>query len=96
MVVTSRPSARNAGTRQLWTGLPSSQTVHAPQSPASQPFFTPNHPRSRDKGAQALAGSRLSVENLSVDFVAHGDFLSGELLADLFREVVGKMLAVRR
>ena len=33
---------------------------------------------------------------LSVDFVAHGDFLSGELLANLFREVVGKMLAVRR
>src|SRR5438105_11918105 len=32
--LTSRPSARNAGTRQLWTGLPSSQTVHAPQSPA--------------------------------------------------------------
>ena len=48
------------------------------------------------KGAQALAGSRLGVENLSVDFVAHVDFLSGELLADLFREVVGKMLAVRR
>ena len=46
-VVTSRPLARNAGTRQLCTGLPSSQTVHAPQSPASHPFFTPNQPRSR-------------------------------------------------
>ena len=49
-----------------------------------------------DEGAQALAGPRLSVESLSIDFVAHGDFLSGKLLADLFREVVGKMLAVRR
>ena len=48
-VVTSRPSARNAGTRQLWTGLPSSQTVQAPQSPASQPFL-------HAKPAEARAG----------------------------------------
>ena len=44
MVVTSRPSARNAGIRQLWNGTPSSQTVQAPQSPWSQPFLTPNQP----------------------------------------------------
>jgi hypothetical protein len=49
MVVTSRSAARYAGTRQLCTGLPSSHTVHAPQSPASQPFLTPNQPRSRTK-----------------------------------------------
>ena len=48
------------------------------------------------ESAQALAGSRLGVESLSVDFVAHGDFLSRELLADFFREVVGEMLAMRR
>ena len=35
--------------RQLWTGSPSSQTVQAPQSPASQPFLTPNQPSSRRK-----------------------------------------------
>src|SRR4030095_10334903 len=45
--------------------------------------------------AQALAGSRLGVESLSIDFVAHGDFLSGELLSDLFREVISKMLPGR-
>ena len=49
-----------------------------------------------DKRAQALAGSRLGVKNPSIDFVAHGDFLSREFLADLFREVVGEMLPVRR
>jgi hypothetical protein len=48
------------------------------------------------ESAQALAGSRLGVESLSVDFVAHGDFLSREFLADLFREVVREMLAMRR
>ena len=41
IVVTSRPSARNAGVMQLCTGSPSSHTVQAPQSPASQPFLTP-------------------------------------------------------
>ena len=49
MVVILRPSARKAGTRQEWNGLPSIQTVQAPQSPASQPFFTPNTSRSRRK-----------------------------------------------
>ena len=63
-VVTSRPSARKAGTRQLWTGLPSSQTVQAPQSPASHPFFTPNQPRSRSKGPQALTGARSAAKDL--------------------------------
>ena len=49
IVVISRPAARNAGIRQLWNGVPSSQTVQAPQSPASQPFLTPKHPCSRRK-----------------------------------------------
>ena len=47
MVVTSRLAARKAGSRQLCTGFPSSQTVQAPQSPASQPFLTPSAPCSR-------------------------------------------------
>ena len=47
IVVTSRPSARNAGVMQLCTGSPSSHTVHAPQSPASQPFLTPWWPSER-------------------------------------------------
>ena len=33
IVVTFRSAARNAGMRQLWIGVPSSQTVQAPQSP---------------------------------------------------------------
>ena len=49
MVVTAWPSARNAGIRQLCTGSPSSSTVQAPQSPASQPFLTPKWPSSRRK-----------------------------------------------
>ena len=50
MVVTfGGPAARKAGIRQECTGVPSSQTVQAPQSPASQPFLTPNTPRSRRK-----------------------------------------------
>src|SRR5258708_25167702 len=32
---------------QLCTGTPSTWTVHAPQSPESQPFFTPVQPASR-------------------------------------------------
>ena len=47
MVVTAWPSARKAGIRQLCTGSPSSSTVQAPQSPASQPFLTPKWPSSR-------------------------------------------------
>jgi hypothetical protein len=34
---------------QLLTVTPSSQTVHAPQSPVSHPFLTPNQPSSRRK-----------------------------------------------
>jgi hypothetical protein len=63
MVVTARPSARNAGVMQLWTGRPSSQTVHAPQSPESQPFFTPKWPSSRRNVRRHWpgAGSALNV-----------------------------------
>ncbi len=63
MVVTSRPAARNAGIRQECTGVPSSQTVQAPQSPASQPFLTPNTPRSRRKVRRHWPG-RGSAENM--------------------------------
>ena len=47
IVVTARPAARTAGKTQLCTGTPSTCTVHAPQSPASQPFLTPSQPFSR-------------------------------------------------
>ena len=67
MVVTSRPSARKAGTRQECTGVPSSQTVQAPQSPASQPFLTPKTALVAHEGAQALPGPRLGGDGLAVD-----------------------------
>jgi hypothetical protein len=45
-VVTSHPATCPAATRQAHTGSPSSNTVQAPQSPASQPTFVPVRPRS--------------------------------------------------
>src|ERR1700730_15145784 len=56
IVVTPHLSARKAGTTQLCTGLPSRWTVHAPQSPASQPFFTTNQPSSRRKVSRHWPG----------------------------------------
>ena len=44
-VVTSCPSICPAATRQEQTGSPSSRTVQAPQSPASQPTLVPVNPR---------------------------------------------------
>jgi hypothetical protein len=37
------------------------------------PLFHAEPSKITDEGAQALAGPRLGVESLSVDFVAHGD-----------------------
>src|SRR6478752_3398505 len=45
-VVTSHPATWPAATRQAHTGSPSSNTVQAPQSPASQPTFVPVRPKS--------------------------------------------------
>jgi hypothetical protein len=55
----ARPSARKAGTRQEWNGLPSIHTVQAPQSPASQPFLDAEDFEVAQEGAQALAGLRV-------------------------------------
>ncbi len=67
IVVTAQPAARTAGNRQLCTGTPSTCTVHAPQSPASQPFLTPSQPVLPQERAQALAGARLAVDRAAVD-----------------------------
>ena len=93
IVVTSRPSARKAGIRQLWTGMPSSQTVQAPQSPASQPFLTPNKPWSRRNVLQALArrGSAESLLPLTVKFMCRS---VRQLGADLLGVVVGQVALV--
>ncbi len=45
-VVTARPATRAAGVRQAQTGWPSTSTVQAPQSPASQPTLVPVSPAS--------------------------------------------------
>ena len=44
MVVTSLPCASAARVRQASTGAPSTRTVHAPQSPLSQPCLEPVRP----------------------------------------------------
>src|SRR3989442_13771879 len=44
-VVTSCPSTCAIATRQAQTGSPSTKTVQAPQSPASQPTLVPVSPR---------------------------------------------------
>ena len=53
----NQPDARYAGTRQEWVGRPSSRTVHAPQSPESQPFFTSTCPCSRSSVRSTCPGA---------------------------------------
>ena len=72
MVVTAWPSARNAGIRQLCTGSPSSSTVQAPQSPASQPFLTPKWPSSRRNVRRHCPARGALRKLLAVDLEAHG------------------------
>jgi hypothetical protein len=94
MVVTSRFAARNAGTRQLCTGFPSSQTVQAPQSPASQPFFTPNQPRLRTKVLKHWPGRGSASKSfpLIVYFIRKASVR--KLLPNLLGKIVGQMLAM--
>ena len=68
------PSACALGTRQAHTWAPSSSTVQAPQSPASQPILVPVRPSSprsvsasETNGAAAvLAGLPFSVKEMRV------------------------------
>ena len=78
-MVTSRPTARNAGTRQVWTGMPSSQTVQAPQSPGSHPFFTPTS-QGTQEGSQASPGrgSAANVLPLTTKVIARRHGASSE------------------
>jgi hypothetical protein len=48
---------------QLLTVTPSIQTVHAPQSPVSHPFLTPNQASSRKKVRKHCPGAG-SFENV--------------------------------
>ena len=61
-VVTTLPSSRPTGTIQAHTARPSSKTVQAPQSPASQPTFVPVRPNcSRRTWVNLLAGSAVTT-----------------------------------
>ena len=54
----SQPSAWTASVRQERTGSPSSWTVHAPQTPCSQPDLRPGEPGwSRMKSESSVRGS---------------------------------------
>ena len=67
-VRTSPPAAWAIGTRQAHTWRPSSRTVQAPQSPASQPTFVPVRPRSsRRTSDEATHGVDLDLDGLAVD-----------------------------
>ena len=58
MVVMSAPSACTASIRQERAGWPSTSTVHAPQTPCSQPTWVPVSPIScRRKSLNRLRGS---------------------------------------
>ena len=57
IVRTSQPSAWTASIRHERTGSPSSCTVHAPQTPCSQPTFVPVSPWSRMKSDSRVRGS---------------------------------------
>ena len=58
IVVTSWPAAWTASIRHERTGLPSTMTVHAPQTPCSQPTWVPVRSRSsRRKSASVLRAS---------------------------------------
>ena len=87
--------------RQLWTGTPSSQTVQAPQSPASHPFLTPNQPSSRRKVRRHWPARRLLGERLAVDVdrswrSPQAAPASASSRPNLLGEVVGHVLAVVR
>src|ERR1700730_5267887 len=73
MVSTSRPSTWPASIRQEFTGLPSTITVHAPQSPTSHPSFAPVRLNwSRNSRSSVVSGGtealRVSPFSLSVTF----------------------------
>ncbi len=58
--MTARPSTLAAGVRQAQTAAPSTSTVQAPQSPASQPTLVPTCPsRSRSRLGQPFGGRSL-------------------------------------
>ena len=90
------PAARKAGIRQEWNGLPSSQTVQAPQSPGSQPFLTPKKPCSRRKVRRHWPGSRARAGERALPFTreVHACAPGRELGADLLRVMVCEVALV--
>ena len=56
-VVTARPSARSAGNTHECTGVSSTSTEHAPQSPVSQPFLTSVCPTPRSRVRRHCPGA---------------------------------------
>ena len=68
---------------QLCTGSPSTSTVQAPQSPASHPFFTPNHPSSRRNVRRHCPGRGTAAWLFPFTEKSFEPF-PGELLANLF------------
>ena len=68
-----RPVRRGPG--RSGSGRPSSSTVHAPQSPESQPFFTSTCPCSRSSVRRHLPGRGLGVDGRAVHLEPHAQLL---------------------
>src|SRR5262245_36389220 len=76
-VSTVRPSAITPRTVQLFTGVPSSRTTHAPQLEVSQPQWVPVRPNwSRSRWTRSTLGStsavRVSPFTVTETFVISG------------------------
>src|SRR5690606_11432650 len=73
-VLTVLPATLAAGIRQAQTGAPSTRTVQAPQSPASQPILVPVSPSSsrstldslRRGGTQSETGASFTLRSIAI------------------------------
>ncbi len=88
-VVTSRPSARNAGIEATVDRLAIEPDRARTAIPGITPFFHAKPAKAAQKGSQALAGTRFRRERFAVDPIAHGGFpvrerSAGEFRANLF------------
>src|SRR5688572_18589900 len=84
MVVTARPRASAASTRQDATRRPSSSTEQAPQSPVAHPSFVPVRPsRSRSAASRLSGGSQRNSADSPLIVVSMCSFVTIGFPADL-------------
>src|SRR5712671_3983251 len=90
MVSTSRPSIWPASIRQEFTGLPSTITVQAPQSPTSQPNFAPVRLNwSRKSLSSVVSGGTLALRVSPLTLTLNVTFTIGSLRSLRLRQRPG-------